>query len=63
MELKKYHIAIAVLQEIRWKGKGMVSSGNHIVFYSGNKFWEHRTVFTVCKDIMTAKLKLNPVSE
>jgi hypothetical protein len=34
-ELRIYKIAMAALQEIRWKGKGMMKSEDFTVFYSG----------------------------
>ncbi|PSN42311.1 hypothetical protein C0J52_11147, partial [Blattella germanica] len=34
-ELDKYGVKIAALQELRWRGEGMMVSGQHILMYSG----------------------------
>jgi hypothetical protein len=34
-EMDKYRIKIGALQERRWKGQGIIVSGNHILMYSG----------------------------
>ncbi|PSN58334.1 hypothetical protein C0J52_11562, partial [Blattella germanica] len=36
-ELLKYNIAIAALQEIRWKGDGIMDSGDFMLCYKGSE--------------------------
>ncbi|PSN50427.1 hypothetical protein C0J52_04957 [Blattella germanica] len=36
-ELDKYGVKIAALQELRWRGEGMMVSGQHILMYSGGE--------------------------
>jgi hypothetical protein len=33
----KYKIAIMALQEVRWKGNGIIQSGDYTLFYSGGE--------------------------
>jgi hypothetical protein len=49
-ELRKYNIAIEALQEIRWKGKGMMKSEDFIIFYSGAQENMFGTGFIVQKN-------------
>jgi hypothetical protein len=35
-ELEKYSIDNAAIQEIRWKGSGVMDTGSFSVYYSGN---------------------------
>jgi hypothetical protein len=50
-ELRRYYNAIAALQEIRWKGKGMMKSEDFTVFYSGAQENMFGTGFIVQKII------------
>jgi hypothetical protein len=36
-QIRKYNIGIATLQEIRWKGKGLVHSQEFTIIYSGEE--------------------------
>jgi hypothetical protein len=52
-ELEKYGIDIAAIQEIRWKGTGVMDTGNFTTYYSGNignilaqDFWSGKSINT-----------------
>ena len=36
-ELERYKMEVAALQEIRWKGKGIIRKPKYTMYYSGNE--------------------------
>lgn len=62
-ELTKYKVDIAALQEIKWMGKGIMKSGNHIVFYSGGLERRNGTGFLTQKKLKPAVLNFNPIND
>jgi hypothetical protein len=63
-ELKKYRVAIATVQEVRWCGNGIVDSRDFAICYSGNKKQtQFGTGFTIHKKYTSLIMDFNPVNE
>lgn len=54
--MKQYNIGILAVQEMRWKGEGIMASGDFTVFYKGgqskNMFGTGFIVNNVCKELI-----------
>jgi hypothetical protein len=63
-QLEKYKIAITAIQEICWKGNGLLEKRGHTIFYScDGKVHQFRTGFIVknlCKYLVTDFKPVNP---
>ncbi|PSN58148.1 Craniofacial development protein 2 [Blattella germanica] len=62
-ELLKYNIAIAALQEIRWKGDGIMDSGDFTLCYSGGKYNHFGTGFLINKKYKDAIMGFEAIDE
>ncbi|XP_055388330.1 uncharacterized protein LOC129616782 [Condylostylus longicornis] len=64
-EVLKYHIDVAALQEIRWKGCGEIRKRKYALYYSGNEqnSGMYGTGFIVNKSIQKGIIGFNPVNE
>lgn len=65
MELTKYDIQVAAIQETRWKENNMFSSKNYQIYSSGNTEDKHvhGTAFIVSKQYNNNILSFNPISQ
>jgi exonuclease III len=64
-ELEKYKMDITALQEIRWKGKGIIRKLKYTMYYSGNEIRQgNRGVgFIVSKKASKSVLGFSPICE
>ncbi|XP_039297864.1 uncharacterized protein LOC120354582, partial [Nilaparvata lugens] len=62
-ELEKYRIGIVALQEIRWKGNGIMDLGNHTIFYSGHDHNTFGTGFLVHKNFKDKVIGFKAINE
>ena len=64
-EIEKYRMDIVALQEIRWKGKGIIKKPKFTMYFSGNEErqgWQSVS-FMVLKQVNKSVLGFYPVSE
>lgn len=63
-EMEKYRIGVAAVQEVRWKGNGIIRSGNYTIMYSGGDNGRlGGTGFLVDNKYKAAVINFNPVNE
>ncbi|PSN40976.1 hypothetical protein C0J52_10990 [Blattella germanica] len=62
-ELDKYGVKIAALQELRWRGEGMMVSGQHILMYSGGEEGSKGTGFLISKSIKESLIDFNAIND
>jgi exonuclease III len=64
-ELEKYNMDVTALQEIRWKGNGIIRKLKYVMYYSGNEIRQgNRGVgFIVSKKASKSVLGFSPISE
>jgi hypothetical protein len=62
-ELEKYSINIAAVQEIRWKGTGVMDTGNFTMYYSKNIGNTFGTGFLVRKKYKHTVIGFEPINE
>jgi len=64
-ETERYKMDVVALQEIRWKGKGLIRKSKFNIYYSGNEDRQgNRGVgFIVTKKINRSVLGFSPICE
>lgn len=62
-EMTKYKVDIAALQEVRWKGIGIMDFRDYTLFNSGNVNKTFGTAFMVKKSMKHAVMNFEPVDE
>ena len=64
-EAERYKMEVVALQEIRWKGKGIIRKSKFNIYYSGNEDRQgNRGVgFIDCKEINRSVLGFSPICE
>jgi exonuclease III len=62
---ERYNMDVVALQEIRWKGKGLIRKSKFIIYYSGNedKQGNRGVGFIVCKKINRLVLGFSPICD
>ena len=65
MELKRYKVQVAAIQETRWHGTGINDHKSHTILYSGKKegIHEYGVAFIVDRTIKEKIIDFKPVSE
>ena len=61
--MKSYRVAIVALQEIHWKGTGIMDSADYTIFYSGGNKNQYGTDSMVANRIKQEVLGFKPVNE
>lgn len=62
-EIDKYNIDLMAIQEIRWKGNGILQKRNHTIYYScHNKYHTFGTGFILNKRLKDRVIGFTPVS-
>lgn len=64
LELEKYRIQIAALQETRWKGDGQINNKNFTLLYSGDKKQgQYGVAFMVMREMKENIIQFKPINE
>jgi exonuclease III len=63
IQMDKYRIDIIAIQEIRWKGKGVMDTGNFTLFYSGHASNTFGTGFLVNRKYKRAVINFEAIDE